>query len=97
MNRFLATAATVIAVVAAQAAQAASPMTDGEVKKIDKPAARITLKHGEIKSLDIPAMTMSYHVKDPAVLDKVKVGDHVRFSVERIDSQYTVVALEPAR
>jgi Cu/Ag efflux protein CusF len=94
MNRFLATAALI---VAAQLAVAASPMTDGEVKKVDKAAARITLKHGEIKSLDIPAMTMAYRVKDPAMLDKVQPGQHVRFSVERIDSQYTVVQLEPAQ
>ena len=97
MNRFLATAATVLVVAASQAAMAASPMTDGEVTKIDKPAAKLTLKHAEIKSLDMPAMTMAYRVKDPAMLDKLQVGDKVRFSVERIDSQYTIVAIEPAR
>ncbi len=91
MNRFLAPLALALA---ASLAQAASPLTDAEVKKVDKAAAKVTLKHGEIKSLDIPAMTMSYRVKDAALLDKVQPGDHVRFSVERVDSQYTVTVLD---
>jgi len=90
-------AIALVAAAATQVALAASPMTDGEVKKVDKPAARVTLKHAEIKSLDIPAMTMSYRVKDPKMLEQLQAGDKVRFSIERVDSQYTVVAIEPAR
>ena len=39
-------------------------MTDGEVRKVDKDAKKITLKHGEIKNLDMPPMTMVFQVKD---------------------------------
>jgi Cu/Ag efflux protein CusF len=96
MRRLVPTAAFIVA-AASQVAIAASPMVDGEVKKVDKVAARVTLKHGEIKSLDIPPMTMAYRVKDAAMLEGLKAGDHVRFSVERVASQYTVVSIEPAR
>lgn len=97
MNRRTLFAAATALLVAVHGAMAASPLVDGEVKKVDKAAARLTLKHGEIKSMDIPAITMAYKVKDPAMLDKVQPGDHVKFSIERIDSQYTVVQLETGR
>ncbi len=65
----------------------------GEVRKVDAPAAKITLKHGEIKNLDMPPMTMTYRVKDKALLDGVQVGDKVRFTAEKIDGQYVVTML----
>jgi Cu(I)/Ag(I) efflux system periplasmic protein CusF len=58
-------------------------MTDGEVRKIDKESRKITLKHSEIKNLDMPAMTMVFQVKDSAILDKVQVGDKVKFKAEK--------------
>src|ERR1700730_2389071 len=49
---------------------------NGEVKKIDEGAGKITLKHGPAKSLGMDeGMTMVYRVKDPAMLKQVKVGD----------------------
>lgn len=37
------------------AAAVQSPeMADGEVRRVDKDAKKITLRHGEIKSLDMP-------------------------------------------
>jgi len=81
---------------AASAAPVAD-MADGEVRKVDRDAAKITLKHGEIRSLDMPPMTMVFQVKDRALLDKAKVGDRVRFSAETIGGQLTVTAIEPAR
>ena len=42
--------------VMAQASPAAATadMATGEVRKVDKSAAKLTLKHGEIKHLDMP-------------------------------------------
>jgi Cu(I)/Ag(I) efflux system periplasmic protein CusF len=76
---------------------AADTMTEGEIRKIDKGSAKITLKHGEIKNLDMPPMTMVFRVKEPALLDKVKAGDKVRFSVEQVGSAYVVTAIELAK
>ena len=44
--------------VAAQKVQ----WTEGEVRKVDKDAGRITLKHGPIDNLEMPAMTMVFRV-----------------------------------
>jgi len=77
-------------------AMAQAPTASGEVTKIDKAGARITLKHGEIKSLDMPPMTMVYRVRPPSLMEGVAVGDRVRFVAERIDGNFTVTALAKA-
>ena len=79
---------------AAAWAQAAA-LTQGEVRKVDKSAGKITLQHGEIRNLDMPPMTMVFTAKDPALLDKVKAGDKVSFSAEKEGGQYVVTAIEP--
>jgi Cu/Ag efflux protein CusF len=72
-------------------------MADGEVRKVDKEAGKLTLKHGEIKNLDMPGMTMVFQVKEPALLDKVKVGDKVKFRAEKAGSGYVVTLIEAAK
>ena len=71
---------------------------NGEVKKIDQSAGKITLKHGPAKSLGMDEpMTMVYRVKDPAMLTQVKVGDIVQFEAEEAASGYTVTKLQKSR
>lgn len=72
----------------------AADMSDAEVRKVDKDSAKITLKHGEIKNLDMPPMTMVFQVKEPALLDKLKAGDKVKFRAEKAASGYVVTAVE---
>lgn len=62
------------------AAQMAS-MTDGEIRKVDKEAGKVTIKHGEIKNLDMPGMTMIFTAKEKSLLDKLQAGDKVKFAV----------------
>lgn len=81
----------------ALALPAMAQTTDGEVRKIDKGTKKITLKHGEIKNLDMPGMTMVFQVKDPAFLDKVKEGDKVRFTADKVGGAYTVTSIEAAK
>jgi Cu/Ag efflux protein CusF len=76
---------------------AASEMTEGEVRKVDKDAGKLTLRHADIKSLDMPAMTMVFQVTERALLDKVKVGDKVRFRAEKAGGAYVVTAIEAAK
>jgi len=80
---------------AAPAATAAT-MADGEIRKVDKAAKKLTIRHGEIKSLDMPPMTMVFQVRDPAVLDTVKAGDRIRFSVEESATGLVVTDVRPA-
>ncbi|MBS0336228.1 MAG: copper-binding protein [Proteobacteria bacterium] len=81
----------------AAVAASAAAMTEGEVRKVDKAAKKITLKHGPIPNLDMPGMTMVFHVKDPAMLDTVKAGDKVRFSADKVGENITVTKIEPAK
>lgn len=78
-------------------ALAAAALTEGEVKKIDKEAGKITLRHGEIKNLNMAPMTMVLRVKAPAMLDGVQVGDQVRFAAERMNGAVTIVHMQKAQ
>lgn len=75
-------------------AQAASAMSRGEVKKVNKDAQKITIKHGPIDNLGMPPMTMVFRVKDPAMLDQVGRGDKVNFSADKINGAYTLTHIE---
>jgi Cu(I)/Ag(I) efflux system protein CusF len=75
----------------------AAEMSEGEVRKVDKPAAKLTIRHGELRNLDMPPMTMVFQVRDAALLDKVKAGDKVRFHAEKSGTAYVVTAIEVAR
>lgn len=75
----------------------AQDLTDGEIRKVDKDAQKITIRHGEIRNLEMPPMTMVFRVKDAALLDAVKPGDKVMFRAEKTGGQYVVTKIEPAK
>lgn len=73
-------------------------MTAGVVKKVDKPAGKVTISHEPIQHLNMPTkMTMVFRVKDPAMLDQLKEGDRINFVAEKVDGTYTVTSVEPAK
>jgi Cu/Ag efflux protein CusF len=72
-------------------------LTEGEVRKVDKDAKKITIRHAPIVYLDMPAMTMVFQVKDSALLDMVKAGDKVKFTAEKVGSALTVTHIETAK
>jgi Cu/Ag efflux protein CusF len=78
-------------------AATAAPMSDGEVRKIDKSAGKITIKHGQLQNLDMPPMTMVFRVKDPAMLDQLKEGDKIRFTADKVDGALTVTQMEVSK
>lgn len=75
----------------------AQTLAEGEVRKVDKDAKKLTIKHGPLPNLDMPAMTMVYRVKDPAMLEQVKAGDKVKFEAEKLGSVFTVTVIEKAK
>lgn len=81
----------------APVAASAAKMSDGEVRKVDKGAGKITIKHGPIENLGMPNMTMVFRVQDPAMLDQVKAGDKIRFVAEKVGGKITVTKLEAAK
>jgi Cu/Ag efflux protein CusF len=77
-------------------ARGAMDMADGEVRRVDKAAGKVTLRHGEIKQLDMPPMTMVFEVKDKAMLDTLKPGDKVKFRAVDDSGKLTVTEIRPA-
>jgi Cu(I)/Ag(I) efflux system periplasmic protein CusF len=88
------------AVAQTAAAAAGTPiadMTEGEIRKVSKESGKLTIKHGEIKNLDMPPMTMVFTAKDPAMLDKLAVGDKVRFVAIDEDGKMVVTEIQPVK
>jgi Cu(I)/Ag(I) efflux system periplasmic protein CusF len=76
---------------------AADALAEGEVKKVDKSAGKVTIKHGPLPALDMPPMTMVFRVKDPAMLEQLKAGDQIRFKAEKLGGNLTVTEYQPAK
>lgn len=72
-------------------------LSDGEIRKVDKSAKKLTIKHGPLANLDMPGMTMVFQVTDPAMLEQVKAGDKVKFQAENVGGALTVTKIEPAK
>ena len=75
----------------------AAAMSDGEVRKIDKETGKITIKHGPVKHLDMPPMSMVFTAKDPALLDRVKVGDKIRVHAAEEAGKMIVIDIQLAK
>ena len=84
-------------VAAPVTAQTAAPMSDGEVRKVDKSAGKVTIKHERLQNLDMPAMTMVFRVKDPAMLKQVKIGDKVKFEADVSADGIVVTRLQKSK
>jgi len=91
------TASLALCVLPALALAQATDTGDGEIRKVDKDAKKLTIKHGPMPGLDMPAMTMVFQVKDPGLLDKVKPGDKVKFEAQKLGGAFTVTAIEQAK
>ena len=75
-------------------AQAATPLAEGEVRRVDKDAKKLTIRHGPLANLDMPPMTMVFQVKDPALLEGIGPGDKIRFQADKVGGAYVVTHIE---
>lgn len=73
----------------------AAPMAEGEVRRVDREAGKLTIRHGEIRNLDMPPMTMVFRVADRVLLEKAAEGAKIRFAAEKRGADYVVTAIEP--
>jgi Cu/Ag efflux protein CusF len=97
MRKLFPMIATVLALLAVpvQNAFAQSATSEGEVRKVDESAGKITLKHGPMKALDMDMpMTMVYPVKDASLLNGLKAGDKIKFQAERVNGQIMVTKIQ---
>lgn len=69
----------------------------GQVSDLDKLQGTVTLKHGPIHVLDIPARTMAYRLKDASMLDRLKPGDGVHFTIVQQGRELLVTSIAPAQ
>lgn len=77
-----------------KASSTAASMSQGEVKKVDASAGKLTIKHGPLENLGMEGMTMVFRVKEPAMISQVKVGDKIDFVAEDLNGALTVTRLQ---
>ncbi|EIL94372.1 copper-binding protein [Rhodanobacter sp. 115] len=68
----------------------------GVIEAVDTAKSTVTIKHQAIASIHWPAMTMTFKVDPPALLQKVKVGEQVQFTLHPAGMASTVTAISPA-
>ena len=77
---------------AASAATAHS--ATGVVKSLDRSKNTVMLAHGPVASLKWPAMTMSFAVKDKALLDKLPAGGKIEFEFVKQGKEYVITGVK---
>jgi len=70
--------------------------TAGLVRKVDKAAGKVTIRHEPLENLGMPKMTMVFRVRDPAMLERLKEGDRILFVADKVNGAFTVMQFEPA-
>ncbi|TIM37175.1 MAG: hypothetical protein E5Y61_00290 [Mesorhizobium sp.] len=66
----------------------------GEVVKVDAKQKKLTIKHEPLTNLDMPAMTMVFVVAEQGMLDKVKTGQAIEFTADRVNGRITVTEIK---
>lgn len=58
---------------------------------------QITISHGPVQGLGWPAMTMTFRVGAPEMVQDIRAGDRVAFEFIEADGGYTVMSLRKAQ
>ena len=66
----------------------------GTVVSENKTGGNVTLKHEAIPAVGWGAMTMEFKVKDKVMLDKVKKGDKVQFTLVPQGQDYVITSIK---
>ena len=64
----------------------------GTVTKIDSAGGKVTIAHGPIPGMKWPAMTMTFAVKDKALLGKLSPEKKVEFEFVQQGSDYVITS-----
>ncbi len=97
MNKLITATLIALSSTLAMAQTPAKEMADAEVRKVDRDAKKVTLKHGPIKNLDMPGMTMVFQVRDATLLDNLAAGDKIKFTAEQQQGAYVFTGVEKAK
>jgi len=72
---------------------AATHEATGEVAVVNDDLVMIS--HGPVTALNWPAMTMTYEVRDPALVADLQPGEQINFSFRREDFAYVLTEVAP--
>jgi Cu(I)/Ag(I) efflux system periplasmic protein CusF len=73
--------------------QAQAHKASGTVTRVDRAGGRVTIAHGPVTTLKWPAMTMTFGVKEKALIDKLPSGKKVDFEFVKQGSDYVVTSV----
>lgn len=68
--------------------------SEGEVRRVDFAAGKITIKHGPIVAWDMPPMTMVFAVDQRTLLEKIEVGQKVKFQIKDDKKRLVIVQID---
>lgn len=74
-------------------AQNDRPRVDGEIRKVDAAAGKLTIRHADIPNLQMSGMTMVFKAA-PELLARAREGERISFTADRVDGALTVMSLE---
>ncbi len=66
----------------------------GTVKKVDRAGGKVTITHGPIPTMKWPAMSMTFTVKDKALLGKFSQDKKVEFEFVEQGSNYVITSVK---
>jgi len=66
----------------------------GTVKKVDPAGGKVTIAHGPIPTMKWPAMSMTFTVKDKALLGKFSQDKKVEFEFVEQGSNYVITSVK---
>jgi Cu(I)/Ag(I) efflux system protein CusF len=69
----------------------------GVVQSVDTANGSLSIAHEPIEALGWPAMTMSFKVDKPALLEGVEAGDRIEFMLRGRDMSAVVTSIEEAK
>ncbi|MBI5752151.1 MAG: copper-binding protein, partial [Hydrogenophilales bacterium] len=75
---------------------AAAASAVGVVQQVKPEEGKVKISHEPIAALGWPAMTMTFRVKDKAVLEGIAAGDKVRFDLEKGATGLVIMRMEKA-
>ena len=67
----------------------------GVVTAVDAKAGTVTIHHGPIAKLSWPAMTMAFKASPPTLLQGLKAGQSVTFTLMQMGGSTTLTAIQP--
>jgi Cu(I)/Ag(I) efflux system periplasmic protein CusF len=66
----------------------------GVVTKVDAAGGKVTIEHGPVETMKWPAMSMTFAVKDKAMLGKLKKDQKVDFEFVQRGKDYVVTSVK---